>query len=177
MRKSLLTLFAAILCTASIWADCTITVNQDLSANYAPTQIINGDFSTKPWMDFVQNVSYTPNGVDGGWNTTETTPWSGNIFEWTSSITTYNNTSGFNNTGHGYFLEMNVSNSAMLYQDLTTHSNDVILWTLDHAVRTSCGADIQAMRVEIGAPEYSGNNIVYASGINDAINSHIQSSS
>ena len=64
------------------------------------TQIKNGDFEEIPWIDYVYNgVTYTyetrdtslgskntisssiRKGVDEGWNTTEVSPYQGNLFE------------------------------------------------------------------------------------------------
>ena len=169
-----------------------ITVSEDTESTFVPTTIVNGRFDDEPWMDFVQDgISYTlatkdpdlainpissstPNGVNGGWNTTETSSYRGSLFEYSDDEHNYN--THFTNSGN-YIVEMNCNNSAVLYQDLATNGHDVIRWTLDHAVRTSYAANVQSVRVEIGAPEYNGDNIVAASGINDAINSHIQSSS
>ena len=172
------------------WAQ-SITISEDTESTYVPTTIVNGSFDNEPWMDFVYGgTTYTlsnrnanlqddfitsaiPNGVNGGWNTTETQFYQGSLFEYSSNERNYN-TNLSSTTNH--FVEMNVYNSAVLYQDLATHGNDVIRWTLDHAVRTTYSDNIQSVRVEIGAPEYSGTAIVAASGINDDINSHIQSS-
>ena len=177
-----------------------ITVAVDNTSTFVPTQIVNGDFSTRPFMPFKYNGTWyntwdaaassstptneywtevNPNGIGEGWNTTETQLYDHGLFEWTSGMGGYNSTlnGNGNNNGHGSFLEMNVCNSAVLYQDLRTNGNDVIRWSLDHAVRTNCGANIQSVRVEVGAPEYSGASIVAASGVNDNINSHIQPSS
>lgn len=114
------------------------------------------------------------NGVDQGWNTTETQIWKGNLFEWwpwknnyadakpyvyNSNITTGSNSSNA-------YVEMNNCSAAVLYQDLSTYGGDVIRWTLDHAVVTS-GDNDQSIRVEIGAP--NGN----ASGVGNSINTNI----
>ena len=190
MRK-IFTLLAAILFTTCLCAQ-EITVSVDNSSTFQPTTISNGDFSAEPFMNFVlggttytlsnKNTSLSsgtissaiPNGVNGGWNTTENQPYKGSLFEYSNDEHNYN--VHFTNTGN-YFVEMNANHSAMLYQDLATNGNDVIRWTLGHAVRTTYADNVQSVRVEIGAPEYSGGNIVAASGINDAIDSHIQSSS
>ena len=195
MRK-LFTLFAATLtfCSVSVMAQ-QITVAVDNASTFQPTQIVNGDFSTRPYVPLKYNgtwynthpasagwgVNWTeihPNGVGGGWNTTETQVYDGGLFEWTSSMGTYNttlNTNG-NNSGHGYFLEMNAYNSAVFYQDLATNGHDIIRWSLQHAVRSNGEnlANPQSMRVEIGAPQRDGNNdIVAASGVNNDVDAKI----
>lgn len=189
IRNAALTLPLLLLSAALAWGQ-GITVSEDTESTYVPTTIINGSFNDEPWMDFVYNsttytlatkdtkitnvtISYSiPNGVNGGWNTTETKPYNGSLFEFSSNPQHYNSNlpAQANNC-----VEMNVYNSAVLYQDLRTHGHDVIRWTLKHAVRTNGGDDVQSMRVEIGAPEYSGENIVAASGINNSVDSHIQS--
>ena len=114
------------------------------------------------------------NGVDEGWNTSETSFYQGANFEWDDGYG--------NGVSHGtkwayndnlvsrgqFFIEMNLSNSAVLYQDLTTHSGDIIRWSLKHGLRSAIGAETQDMRVEIGAPDGA------ASGINDDIDSAIK---
>ena len=176
-----------------------ITVSEDTASTYVPTTIVNGSFDEEPWMVFsmtngTETYTYTrenrdwhlysssgtikacyPNGVNGGWNTTENQPYQGTLFEYTCNL------SGYNSNIHSpdaanYFVEMNANNSAVLYQDLGTCGNDVIRWSLKHAVRTSAGVNVQSMRVEIGAPEYSGGDIVAAQGVNENVDSHIQSS-
>ena len=170
-----------------------ITVAVDNTSTFVPTQIVNGDFGTRPFMPFKyngtwyntwnssnpDNVDWTevnPNGIGQGWNTTETHTYDHGLFEWVNGMHVYNstlNTNG-NNNGHGYFLEMNACNSAVLYQDLPTNGHDVIRWSLQHAVRTGSWADPQSMRVEIGAPQRDGNNnIVAASGVNEAVDAKI----
>ena len=159
---------------------------------YARTQIVNGDFEVVPWENYVYNgVTYTspgssvsnkitasfPNGVGEGWNTTENTPYKGNLFEvWPSAapLDTSESTTRF--TGNGtYFIEMNTTNPACLYQDLPTQGGDVIKWTLQHAARDSGGGcDEQKMYVTIGAPERNDGQIVAASGVNAEINTHIK---
>ena len=170
-----------------------ITVAVDNTSTFVPTQIVNGDFGTRPFMPFKYNDTWyntwnssnpnavywtevNPNGIGEGWNTTETQVYDHGLFEWVSGMNVYNstlNTNG-NNNGHGYFLEMNACNSAVLYQDLPTNGHDVIRWSLQHAVRTGSWADPQSMRVEIGAPQRDGsNNIVAASGVNEAVDAKI----
>ena len=169
-----------------------ITVSEDKASTYVPTTIVNGSFDEEPWMDFsLGGTNYTrttrnwnlysssgaitacsPNGVNGGWNTTENHPYRGTLFEYPNNVHSYNTNIP---SAENYFLEMNANNSAVLYQDLGTCGNDVIRWSLKHAVRTTAGVNIQSMRVEIGAPEYSGGNIVAAEGINENVDSRIQS--
>ena len=181
MKQKLLILFAA-LCITSMWnttmGQCDLTAVPDETAVYTPTQIVNGSFEEQPWMSYVvMGESYTsyenrfslwwdwtpvesstPNGVNQGWNTTETHIQGGTLFE----------------AGDGQ-AEMNAANSAMLYQDLYTHGNDVIRWSLGHKARGDCGDNVQDMRVEVGAPNYSGGNIVYAHGVGDDIVTEINS--
>ena len=186
--KTLWSFILALFSTALAWGQ-EITVAVDKASSYTPTTIINGSFDTEPWMDFVHNsTTYTlstkntsitnvtitssiPNGVNSGWNTTETKPYNGSLFEFSSNPHSYN--PNLPNVANNC-VEMNVYNSAVLYQDLRTHGHDVIRWTLKHAVRTTGGDAVQSMRVEIGAPEYNGENIVAASGINSSVDSHIQ---
>ena len=137
----------------------------DLESDYVPTQIKNGTFGVRPWMSFKYNGtpyesyyvespvsnnssidSSSPNGVNGGWNTTETQIFDRGLFEYMRSA--YNS----NIPTYGGCVEMNAENSAVLWQDLTTQANDVIRWSLLHAVRTNYGPDVQSMRVEVGAP-------------------------
>ena len=175
-----------------------ITVSEDTASTYVPTTIVNGSFDDEPWMDFsmtngTETYTYTrenrdwnlfsssgtikacyPNGVNGGWNTTENQPYQGTLFEYTCNLSGYN-TIIPSPSAANYFVEMNANNSAVLYQDLGTCGNDVIRWSLKHAVRTSAGVNVQSMRVEIGAPEYSGENIVAAQGVNENVDSRIQS--
>ena len=199
-RRLLKTIMAMLLMavgTTTTWGQCNITVAVDNTSAYTPTQIANGDFSTRPYMPFKYNGTWynewsssspntgtywtavNPNGIGEGWNTTETQVFEHGLFEWINHMHVFNNIlyNNGNNAGHDFFLEMNACNSAVLYQDLPTNGHDVIRWSLDHAVRLDCGANIQSVRVEVGAPEYSGANIVAASGVNNDVNSHIQSSS
>ena len=162
----------------------------DLESDYVPTQIINGNFGIRPWMSYRYNgTNYTsyegsssvsndqiieasyPNGVNGGWNTTENKTLDRGLFEYMHYV--YNNYI----PSYGGCVEMNSQNCAVLWQDLATHSHDVIRWSLLHAVRTNYGPDVQSMRVEVGSPEYSGSDIVAATGINDAVDSKITSAS
>ena len=162
----------------------------DLESDYVPTQIRNGDFGVRPWMSYrYSGTDYTsyyaassvgndkiieesyPNGVNGGWNSTETQTFDRGLFEYLHGV------GNSNISTYGGCVEMNAENSAVLWQDLTTHANDVIRWSLLHAVRTNYGPDVQSMRVEVGYPEYSGENIVAATGINDAVDSKITSAS
>ena len=133
-----------------------ITVAVDNTSTFVPTQIVNGDFGTRPFMPFKYNGTWyntwnssnpdavywtevNPNGIGKGWNTTETQVYDHGLFEWTNWMQGYNSTlyNNGNNNGHDSFLEMNACNSAVLYQDLRTNGNDVIRWSLDHAVRTN----------------------------------------
>ena len=157
----------------------------DEESTYTPTQIINGKFATRPWMDYQidgnriteLNESYSdrpieasfPNGVNGGWNTTENKVYHGGLFEYMETIGGYNP----NIPNFGNYVEMNAHHSAVLSQDLSTHEHDVIRWSLLHAVRTSYGPEVQSMRVEVGAPQYDGENIVAATGIDDDVDSKI----
>ena len=158
----------------------------DLESDYVPTQIKNGTFGVRPWMSYrYSGADYTsyyaassvsndqiieasyPNGVNSGWNTTENKTLDRGLFEYMHYV--YND----NIPCYGGCVEMNSQNCAVLWQDLSTHSHDVIRWSLLHAARTGYGPDVQSMRVEVGSPEYSGTNIVAATGINDAVNSKI----
>ena len=158
----------------------------DLESDYVPTQIRNGNFGVRPWMSYrYSGADYTsyyaassvgndkiidasyPNGVNSGWNSTETKTLDRGLFEYMHYV--YND----NISSYGGCVEMNSQNCAVLWQDLSTHSHDVIRWSLLHAARTGYGPDVQSMRVEVGSPEYSGTNIVAATGINDAVNSKI----
>ena len=167
---------------------------EEITDDYRLTQIVNGDFSKEPWMDYTYNGKrYTTctelawaywdvtdiafNGVDGGWNTTETIAFCCNLFEYvcrSSGIhgAAYNAT--IPNTEK--FVEMNCIKAAMLYQDLSTHSGDVIRWSLSHAARTNEAQDeqTQSMRMEVGAPlRDSDGAIVNATGTDDSINPNI----
>lgn len=145
-----------------------ISVAYDPNSIYGPTQIINGDFDDEPFMKFKYNGRvYTaqcgvsgqfieeayPNGVDGGWNTTENKLYAGTLFEYTNSASTYHLGSA-----NGYFIEMNANQCATLYQDLSTKGGDVMRWTLLHGFRAP-GSDWgeQEMTVYIGAPNSTGS--------------------
>lgn len=162
----------------------------DLESDYVPTQIRNGSFGVRPWMSYrYSGTDYTsyyaassvgndniietsyPNGVNGGWNSTETKTLDRGLFEYMHYV--YND----NISSYGGCVEMNSQNCAVLWQDLTTHSHDVIRWSLLHAARTGWGPDVQSMQVEVGSPEYSGANIVAATGINEAVDSKITTAS
>ena len=165
MRKLLAFLFAALM-SVGMWA-VTIVAVPNPSSSYKPTQIVNGSFESTPTMAGPKQ-NRIPNGTNQGWNTTE----NGDVcFEWMSSMQNHNS----NLTPIGtYCVEMNADNSAALYQDLYTYGGDVIRWSLAHAVRTlHCGPAEQYMRVEVGAPLYNGNNIVYPTGVNNNINTNI----
>ena len=162
----------------------------DLESDYVPTQIKNGTFGVRPWMSYrYSGADYTsyyaassvgndkiidasyPNGVNGGWNSTETKTLDRGLFEYMHYV--YNDYI----SSYGGCVEMNSQNCAVLWQDLSTHSHDVIRWSLLHAARTGWGPDVQSMRVEVGSPEYSGENIVAATGINEAVDSKITTAS
>ena len=177
MRK-LFTLFATLAAASLInvaLADCSITVVPDQTSGYEPTQIANGSFDEVPWMSYYRSghlydspnngymawwatIDYSiTNGTNQGWNTTENQLQSGNLFEY---------------VGGGY-VEMNAVNSAMLYQDLYTNGHDVIRWSLGHKARGDYGDSQQDMYVVVGAPLYDGDNIVYPTGVNNNIDTKI----
>ena len=167
-----------------------------VSSNKA-TQIKNGDFEEIPWIDYVYNgVTYTyetrdtslgskntisssiRKGVDEGWNTTEINPYQGNLFEvWPTEqgkMLDEQERTNRDLLGNGrYFIEMNTTNPAALYQDLSTQGGDVIKWTLQHADRAGHGFQEQKMYVMIGAPEMQNGQIVAATGVKDQIDTHI----
>ena len=173
----------------------SIKAVEDTLSPYSPTQIKNGDFETTPWESFVLNgVIYTalntsasgtitssfPNGVGEGWNTTETQPYSGNLFEvWPTGKPLDPKEADRDFTKNGtQFIEMNTTNPACLYQDLATQGGDVIKWTLQHAARRNLGFQEQRMYVTIGKPEIDEDGeIVAATGIgkvsNNTITDHI----
>ena len=166
----------------------------DATTNKA-TQIKNGDFEEIPWIDYVYNgVTYTyetrdtslgstisssiRKGVDEGWNTTEVSPYQGNLFEvWTTDqgkMPAESERTDRDLEGNGrYFIEMNTTNPAALYQDLSTQGGDVIKWTLQHADRAGHGFQEQRMYVMIGAPEMQNGQIVAATGVKDQIDTNI----
>lgn len=168
----------------------------DATTNKA-TQIKNGDFEEIPWIDYVYNgVTYTyetrdtslgskntisssiRKGVDEGWNTTEINPYQGNLFEvWPTEqgkMLDEQERTNRDLLGNGrYFIEMNTTNPAALYQDLSTQGGDVIKWTLQHADRAGHGFQEQKMYVMIGAPEMQNGQIVAATGVKDQIDTHI----
>ena len=161
------------------------------------TQIKNGNFEDIPWIDYVYNgVTYTyetrdislgskntitssiRKGVDEGWNTTEINPYQGNLFEvWPTEqgkMLDEQERTNRDLLGNGrYFIEMNTTNPAALYQDLSTQGGDVIKWTLQHADRAGHGFQEQKMYVMIGAPEIENGQIVAATGVKDQIDTHI----
>ena len=161
------------------------------------TQIKNGNFEEIPWIDYVYNgVTYTyetrdtslgsdktisssiRKGVDEGWNTTEINPYQGNLFEvWPTEqdkMPAKSEGTGRDLSGNGnYFIEMNTTNPAALYQDLSTQGGDVIKWTLQHADRAGHGFQEQKMYVMIGAPEMQNGQIVAATGVKDQIDTNI----
>ena len=190
--KKLFTLFAAVACATSMWAQITVAV--DNTSTYKPTQIINGSFDTEPWMVFTyNNVTYNscPNnpsfdsggnkyasnvvfhGVNEGWNTTELSWWRGTLFEYTDGSSTHNCQHNSTIPMSDKYVEMNCYHATMLYQDLTTHGRDVIRWTLKHGI-TPGGNEEQPMHVEIGAPNRDSNgNIINASGWASSLNPQI----
>lgn len=161
------------------------------------TQIKNGNFEDIPWIDYVYNgVTYTyetrdislgskntisssiRKGVDEGWNTTEVSPYQGNLFEvWSTEkgkMPAESERTGRDLTGNGqYFIEMNTTNPAALYQDLSTQGGDVIKWTLQHSARANHGFQEQRMYVMIGAPKMENGQIVAATGVKDQIDTNI----
>lgn len=161
------------------------------------TQIKNGNFEDIPWIDYVYNgVTYTQQtrdtslgsdktitssirkGVDEGWNTTEINPYQGNLFEvWPTEqgkMPAESERTNRDLTKNGsYFIEMNTTNPAALYQDLSTQGGDVIKWTLQHADRAGHGFQEQKMYVMIGAPEMQNGQIVAATGVKDQIDTNI----
>lgn len=170
-----------------------ITVAVDTqNTSYSPTQIVNGNFETSPWESFVVNgITYTkvtspaptgsvnpaiPNGVGKGWNTTETSPYQGSLFEvWNIHNLPADKDRTFPAAIGEQFIEMNANNPAALYQDLPTKGGDVIKWTLQHAARNGHGFNEQRMYVTVGAPERDSNDqIVAATGVSDSINTKIQ---
>lgn len=167
-----------------------------VSSNKA-TQIKNGNFEDIPWIDYVYNgVTYTQQtrdtslgsdktitssirkGVDEGWNTTEINPYQGNLFEvWPTEqgkmpAESERTNRDLKENGR-YFIEMNTTNPAALYQDLSTQGGDVIKWTLQHADRAGHGFQEQKMYVMIGAPEMQNGQIVAATGVKDQIDTNI----
>lgn len=161
------------------------------------TQIKNGNFEDIPWIDYVYNgVTYTyetrdislgskntitssiRKGVDEGWNTTEINPYQGNLFEvWPTEqgkMPAESERTNRDLTKNGrYFIEMNTSNPAALYQDLSTQGGDVIKWTLQHADRAGHGFQEQRMYVTIGAPEIENGQIVAATCVKNQIDTNI----
>ena len=152
----------------------------DPTSTYVPTKAINGDLEEEPFMAFVQGgVLYTrenaswdkgegeiteifPNGVDGGWNTSENTRYGSSFYEWGGP-------DGWGSRdGHGHFMEMNANNPAVFWQDLTTYGGDVILWSVRHGARYDWDYFDQCIRVEVGAP--AG----VASGLWDQVDSNIK---
>ena len=176
MKKTkLITFLAVMLFTASITnvamgqtRNISVGVDVDNTSSYQPTQIANGDFRDMPSMEGWGD-NRIPNNTNEGWNTTET---GYNCFEylcdyidWVPYILTDNNC----------MVEMNADNEAALYQDLFTKGGDVIRWSLKHAVRDDPyeSPQTQAIRVEIGAPNYDEGDIVYPHGINNDIHTEI----
>jgi len=167
MRKLFTFLFAALM-SVSMQAQCDLVAVPDPSSIYEPTHIENGSFETQPTMAG-SGANRIPNGTNQGWNTTET---GSHCFECLTNVKQYHN-DNLSPIGNRC-VEMNADNAAALYQDLYTYGGDVIRWSLAHAARTKyCGPDEQYMRVDVGAPLYNGNNIVYPTGVNENINTNI----
>lgn len=178
--KKLLAALCAVSALVGFGETLRTAVNADPTSTYVPTTAINGDLEVEPFMEFVQGgVHYTrenarfdrgsgaitaiyPNGVDGGWNTSENTRYGSSFFEWGGP-------NGWGSRdGHGHFMEMNANNPAVFWQDLTTYGGDVILWSVRHGARYDFGYFDQCIRVEIGAP----NGV--ASGLWANVNSNIK---
>ena len=186
--------------TGSVQNPDDITVSEFNGSNYKATQIMNGDFETTPWESFVYNGKVydkdpsglkqvnidnaLPNGIGGGWNTTENKTYEGSLFEVWNIKDTKNGKElspvkeegvGRDLTKNGKnFIEMNANSPAALYQDLATHGGDIIKWTLQHAARVRMGYQEQRMYVTVGSPEKdTSGKIMAANGVNDNINTHI----
>lgn len=173
LLKTIVALMMMAVGTTTVWgqnpSSCDITVAVDNTSAYTPTQIANGDFSTTPTMAGSGN-NRIPNGTNQGWNTTENGI---NCFEYLCSGI---NWIPWQLTANGNcMVEMNADNESALYQDLFTHGGDVIRWSLKHAVRYDpiSSPKTQAIRVEVGAPNYNGANIVYPHGVTTNINTEI----
>lgn len=167
MRKiKLFALSVALIGAMGLRAQCNLVAVPDPTSLYEPTQIENGGFETEPTMAG-SGANRIPNGTNQGWNTTEN---GGQCFEWLGDMYWHSPELSIIGT---HCIEMNADNSATVYQDLYTNGGDVIRWSLGHAVRMSCGEAEQDMRVEVGAPSYNGDNIVYPTGVNEYINTNI----
>ena len=171
MKKFIFTLLASLCVTSVInvaMGQCVITAVPDPTAGYTPTQIANGDFHTRPSMVGYGN-NRVPNGTNQGWNTTEN---GNNCFEYLCGATWIPSQLTANGN---CMVEMNADNESALYQDLFTYGGDVIRWSLKHAVRydPTNSPKTQAIRVEIGAPNYNDANIVYPHGVNNNIYTEI----
>ncbi|MBP5562455.1 MAG: hypothetical protein J6X51_00235, partial [Bacteroidales bacterium] len=169
LLKTIVALMLMAVGTTTAWGQCTITVVADQNSSYTPTQIANGDFSTTPTMAGSGN-NRIPNGTNQGWNTTENGI---NCFEYLCSGINW--IPGQLTANGNCMVEMNADNESALYQDLFTHGGDVIRWSLKHAVRYNpiSSPKTQAIRVEVGAPNYNGANIVYPHGVTTNINTEI----
>ena len=163
MKKSILFAFLMALSMGLMATpEVEATVTAEAVCYYQPTQIVNGDFSEQP-----QKVT-PPNGTDQGWNTTD------NAYEYLCGWMGWHAPDWHDNDDGNCYVEMNANHSAVLYQDLSTNGGDVIRWSLNHAVRThNGGEDVQDMRVEVGAPNYSGSDIVYPHGVDNDIHTEI----
>lgn len=159
-QLKLLSLLAALIFATGVWAQCSFTATVDASSMYEPTQIQNGGFDVEPQLK-------SP-ATDQGWNTTD------NRFEWMCGVLEWH-TPEWNDDEENCKVEMNAEDEGTLYQDLSTNGGDVIRWSLDHAVRyePDDSPETQSIRVEIGAPNYSGSNIIYPSGTGWSINTQI----
>ena len=152
-------------------ADTSLTAVEDPDSTYAPTKIVNGDFSTRPFMAFKFNDTWytkyvndktpafgsvieeaSPNGVNGGWNTTETKVYEGTLFEYSNAA--WRNYKNIGN--NGYFIEMSANTPSTLYQDVSTTGGDIIRWTLRHGFRGG-GNSRQTMKAFVGAPKAEGS--------------------
>ena len=153
---------------AALEAAHTLVAVPNPSSFYEPTQIENGGFETEPTMAG-EGANRIPNGTNQGWNTTDNGT---QCFEWRGEKPLIYHNPSLYPIGN-YCVEMNADNPATLYQDLYTNGGDVIRWSLAHAARTQYAEAEQDMRVEVGAPLYDGDNIVYPTGVKNNINTNI----
>lgn len=198
-----------------------VEARPDTTSTYVPTKIINGDFHEAPWMGFtyqsngktylnngvdfpIKNTgcgrvtAWFPNGVDGGWNTTDSATQiaAGLLFNLMSNVPGAVEYSGpwrvneclMPDDEEYSFIDLNGSVAAVQYQDLSTYGGDVIRWSLDHGVihgtdRTGTNWNnsveaVQDMHVEIGAPNRDAqDNIVAAHGQNTALYPELEATS
>lgn len=143
-------------------------------------------------------VQPIPNGVGEGWNTTEVQvsqygmPYdyckivnvSSTVFDTYSINATYNdalyqatkNSRAVN--GKNYtMIEMNYYSPAVFWQDLYTQGGDVIIWTLEHSTRATSGSTPEIIHAEIGAPLYSGGQMLPATGLGANKTTNIEATS